>query len=478
MNVEITWNEGTETLNLPAEESEFFRNVSEKLATLPIPNTAPEDKEKYPNYNIGYTLKEWEKEFPRIDTQKIFYPPVDVMTGMVYYDPEKLILIDTNIFGNQILILNPGLSAEESLLKVIHSYEQLCNQKEWSRILLGYRGSIMFHFLKEIIVREPATPKLYRLFIDFYSFEDYGLAVLGTSIISKVISGKGAEQIDETKKSLEGLEDIITVYRGEAECSTPYEKAYSWTLDINTAYFFATRHGEKKFRILTAQIKKKDIIEYIKDRGEEEILALPENIFNVKEKRLPNLKQLLYKNAKDRTFVKRLTEYLLMLYSMAPKNKAESSIHQNGHVSRVLFWTLVLAKDNKISDLETEKLCMAAVFHYCGRINDLEDCKHGYRSARLYNKIVGQDDVVEFLIENHCIDDAEVRKKLKGLHPSKRELVWKMLCILKDADGLDRVRLGLRALDVKYLRTHTASYYVAGARQLVNQDLSKVIDKG
>lgn len=40
MNVEITWNEGTETLNLPAEESEFFRNVSEKLATLPIPNTA------------------------------------------------------------------------------------------------------------------------------------------------------------------------------------------------------------------------------------------------------------------------------------------------------------------------------------------------------------------------------------------------------------------------------------------------------
>lgn len=40
MNVEITWNEGMQQLDLPAEESEFFKKVSEKLATLPIPNTA------------------------------------------------------------------------------------------------------------------------------------------------------------------------------------------------------------------------------------------------------------------------------------------------------------------------------------------------------------------------------------------------------------------------------------------------------
>ena len=461
--------------------SQILLNINKNYLNELIPITdilRPEDKEKYPNYNMGYTLEEWKKEFPRIDAEKIFYTQKDVMAGMVYYDPEKFLLIDTNIWGDQILILNPGLSAEESLLKVIHDYEQLYDQKEWSRILLGYRGSIMFHFLKGIIDREPATPQMYRLFIDFYSFEDYGLSALGTQTVLKVLSGKSEKQIEETKKSLEKLEDIVTIYRGEAECSTPYEKAFSWSLDINTAYFFAARHGEKKFRVLTAQIRKEDIIEYLSDRGEEEIIALPENIFNVKEERLPNLRQLLYQNAKDITFVKRLTEYLWMLYSIVPKNKAKSSIHQNGHVSRVLFWTLVLAKDNRMSNLETEKLCTAAVFHDCGRIDDAEDYEHGHRSARLYNKVAGQDEVVEFLIENHCIDDAEARKNLNRIQPSKREMVWKMLCILKDADGLDRVRLGLRALDVRYLRTKTAPSYVAAARQLVSQDLSQVICKG
>ena len=64
------------------------------------------------------------------------------------------------------------------------------------------------------------------------------------------------------------------------------------------------------------------------------------------------------------------------------------------------------------------------------------------------------DDIVSFLIKYHCRSDAEGYAEI-GTNPvlnAQKERVTMLYNIFKDADALDRVRLGIRDLDVNQLR--------------------------
>lgn len=55
--------------------------------------------------------------------------------------------------------------------------------------------------------------------------------------------------------------ETLSIYRGEAEGSTPYHKAFSWSMNINAAFFFACRHGDKDHaRIIRAKVRKRDVM--------------------------------------------------------------------------------------------------------------------------------------------------------------------------------------------------------------------------
>jgi len=83
----------------------------------------------------------------------------------------------------------------------------------------------------------------------------------------------------DTDKKLTGT---LTVYRGDASKTTGIE----WSLSKKTATWFAKRFGCKTPVLATGQADAKDVLAYITNRKEEEVIILPENVQNVKYTKL------------------------------------------------------------------------------------------------------------------------------------------------------------------------------------------------
>ena len=124
-------------------------------------------------------------------------------------------------------------------------------------------------------------------------------------------------------------------------------------------------------------------------------------------------------------------------------------IHGVGHTLRVLTHARRIAAAVGAETWQVEALVLAARWHDIGRIHDDADYFHGARShgvaraLRLHASIDPRTaEVAFFAVEQHCTNEAYVPKGAHYLFGSKGAEealhVWRML---KDADGLDRVRL-------------------------------------
>ena len=146
---------------------------------------------------------------------------------------------------------------------------------------------IRSELLAEYIRRSAPSPDLYDLFLRLYTITDYSAGVYGADLLQKLASGRSDEQIDRMNSALADYPEELPIYRGEAEGSTDYRQAFSWSLDINTAFFFACRHGDQNHaRIIRARILKKDVIAFNLECKEKEILAVPGIPFEVTVERL------------------------------------------------------------------------------------------------------------------------------------------------------------------------------------------------
>lgn len=180
-------------------------------------------------------------------------------------------------------------------------------------------------------------------------------------------------------------------------------------------------------------------------------------------------------------------------------NHADSDIHSTGHTDRVLLHALILGH-RILGDNEPAltALAQAAVFHDTRRKDDGIDSGHGRRAARYYedfcrmNRDIRCYDVVPYLMHYHDQDDAEGRaaiaehfgdnphgseaspaigERAGSRHDFSAEEALKMYDILKDADALDRPRLGQGWLDTRYLRTKEALEQVPFGYELVNEKM-------
>ena len=86
--------------------------------------------------------------------------------------------------------------------------------------------------------------------------------------------------------------------------------------------------------------------------------------------------------------------------------------------------------------------------------NDSEDLLHGEQSYQaLVNALsMTEDKDLEFLMKYHSRPDRQGINALKSFPKDRQQNLKKLLFILKDADALDRVRFGIRALDMNFLR--------------------------
>ncbi|MGF6949192.1 hypothetical protein QF028_001697 [Neobacillus sp. B4I6] len=151
----------------------------------------------------------------------------------------------------------------------------------------------------------------------------------------------------------------------------------------------------------------------------------------------------------------------------------DSVWHTKTHCARVLLLALLIGHQKGLSEEEKDALGMAAVFHDSRRLDDGIDKGHGSRAAEYYKDYCREHDLpydeqTYYITYYHDQDDSLGLSEIKK-SSSLSERAVLLYQIFKDADALDRFRLGPDALDVNFLRTEEAHRLVDFAKDLLRK---------
>lgn len=159
-------------------------------------------------------------------------------------------------------------------------------------------------------------------------------------------------------------------------------------------------------------------------------------------------------------------------------NMPDSQIHAAAHCERVLLYALIIG-EKIFGDNERllTALAHASVFHDTRRQDEYLDTGHGARAAIYYRQFCKENPDIEFMpeaalmMEYHDIEDrrgkAGIMKEYKGALPT----MFKLYDVFKDADALDRWRLGDKGLDARYLRTAPAKEMTGYSKRIVEKTM-------
>ena len=191
----------------------------------------------------------------------------------------------------------------------------------------------------------------------------------------------------------------------------------------------------------------------------------------LKEKNISQIKILELTNIIKTSYL--LDDYKQLMSDFNTKILYKSNIHGINHNIRVAFYTFIIYTVEKINKDDFKIVIEAAKYHDIGRINDCEDKTHGKRSSEslnfLINKYSDEElNILKSIIECHSLNDIELinitnKNGVKDFNRCK-----KLLEILKDSDGLDRVRLEYPFVNVDYIRTNTAKRLILIAYKIYN----------
>jgi len=415
-----------------------------------------QDIEEYnaKGYCIGYTADKFVETFPKIPINKIFYN--NGFNKTYYYDASKYIVFIVRMYGCETFSSHEDFQNE--ILRGIKICEEAFIKKEYFKLIAWQNDIIKFELFTSLI-SSVDIPNAYELFLDIYFNSDYGFNLLNKELIKKVSKYKTDDDKKKTAEKLSFYDDEIVIYRGEGEKSIEHTKAYSWTTDINIAYFFATKFGSKNARIISAEVKKNDVFEVGRD-DEKELIIVPNKAYEAKIIKLYDISDF-------ESFYYAI-EYNYQKYrELIDKLNYKEGIHGRKHVYRVLLNALILSYLCGINEKDTRVIATAAAWHDCARVHDGTDYLHGLHGAEKYKeKTPKHNPDTYFLIKNHSVNDNDALKELNEIYkkPKEKKRMQLLFNIIKDADGLDRIRLGRGELDVNYLRLEYSRKMVLLAR--------------
>ena len=160
-----------------------------------------------------------------------------------------------------------------------------------------------------------------------------------------------------------------------------------------------------------------------------------------------------------------------------PKHYREPyGIHGIGHVHRVLYLADKICSAYDLTEKEREIVALSCCYHDIGRVNNKKDDYHGMYSCEkirelklLEGRDLDENEQVLILrmITGHCFKD----RLFQGT--DREKFLFK---ILKDADGLERVRI--HDLDAKRLRLEASRELVDFAKFLLKKMNDKSFKKG
>lgn len=418
--------------------------------------------------NVIFTKQEFEHKYPSLDVNKFFYS-ADLFSKLIYLDIDKLIYKELFFNGKDLFKFYPTETDENEIIKIINIFENVFEKKEWSTLLTSAEGAIRFHLLNYGIENNIINhDELYELFIDIYTGTDYGVDKLSKESFKKIVGSKTKEQVRYTQDILSAFGNTITVYRGEGDKNINNAGALSWTTNVNVANFFATRLASNRARIIKARVKKSDVIEYIDSRNEHEILVEYEKVKIIDTIDMYGFKEVDNKYLDDGS-MNEFYQYKYTLKEMIPfKNDLEG--HGKIHCLRVLLNATIIANHEEVNEaFDRSILFTACIAHDMAREHDYEDMSHGEESYFCLQENLGicDNEELKFIMKYHSIPDRQALKELKNFPKDRQEPLKKLLYILKDADALDRVRFGIRSLDMNFLRLDFSKTLVLSATEIL-----------
>ena len=411
-------------------------------------------------YHINTTLDKFEEKFD-IDAGNIWYT-TSMSMFCFYFNKETLCVAPFHMEFYMTDAFKP-----DKVKQSINDIERKVAEGNYDWCIMNLPDNMKLEYFKMIVEKNENILNLYELFFDTYTGSDYGFNDIDRKMFEKIINAMPEEEKIRVNMELTKYPDVITIYRGGNSASTPYQKAYSWTTDINVANFFASRRGTEEGYIVTGCVKRRNVVTIINDRNESEIIVLPEDVKDISiipvhgmkflEDMIPQVVSVYHE---FRDLLDRVWFY------------KEEGEHGKLHSARVMLLSLILGRRLNLSNANMKKLCIASAYHDIGRTHDGVCTEHGIVSAKEYaDDVKVADPYVEFLIKYHCKPDEEGRIEIsrnKKLNRMKAEILFN---IFKDADALDRVRFGSikNDLDLEQLRTPFAKQMTLIARLCVQQ---------
>lgn len=139
----------------------------------------------------------------------------------------------------------------------------------------------------------------------------------------------------------------------------------------------------------------------------------------------------------------------------------KSELHGVTHMARVFILQELICEQlvSEGTEIDRQAVRFAAMAHDVGRVNDGTDPDHGRRSAEWMKR-----HLAGLFMTPETMDLATYAVYWHVPPDHAAQVMTPELMTLKDADGLDRVRLG--DLDIDYLRTEAAVNLAAIAEEL------------
>ena len=158
-------------------------------------------------------------------------------------------------------------------------------------------------------------------------------------------------------------------------------------------------------------------------------------------------------------------------------------IHTEGHCERVLLLALKIGEKRQLLLRSMIALCHASIFHDTRRKDNYLDRGHGDRAADYYKEFCEKNSM-KFLpevfasIKYHDRNDEEGEEYMRREAPADEMEGWlEVYRDFKDADALDRFRLGPWGLNESFLRTEQSRELVDFARELVDKTIDPDVMK-
>lgn len=141
----------------------------------------------------------------------------------------------------------------------------------------------------------------------------------------------------------------------------------------------------------------------------------------------------------------------------------DSRVHGVGHIERTILHGGMCCMDAGADASLTALVLDACSYHDVGRRNDSVDPEHGYRSSLRLEALTDRHgdalNILKASVTAHSRDDGEMHAILDSYPIENRRAGLAVSELLKDADGLDRIRIN--DLDPRFLRREESRRRVA-----------------